>query len=256
MTNYYKEFNIDPALKGDALIDAIRQKRREWMFKQNSAPSEKLRYEASEKIALLEEFKKAALAEPAPLPQFSITQRADVTTGSTQTIQTNETTQTNEITAASKKGHGRLITIIVIILLFIVVVQAVIVYLMVPKPQYIDSSSHAAMETAANMGDLTDDMPIEAVVNIAGTGGERFFKCAIIFEYDGKNGVLGAELRHNAKVYKDMLIDHMSRLTLMEVTEPQARDKMRKDLVRLINHTLRPEIGQIRDVFFTEYVIQ
>jgi len=64
MKNYYEEFGIDPALKSDALISAIREKRREWMFKQNNAPSDDLRHEAGKKIVRLDEFKKMALGEP------------------------------------------------------------------------------------------------------------------------------------------------------------------------------------------------
>jgi len=166
--------------------------------------------------------------------------------------------------AEGKKEKGSNKLVLIIILLSIVAAQAVIVYFIVPKPvneearaaKLADDSLRVAQEAATKMGDLTDDMPIEATVNIAGTDGERFIKCAIIFEYDGKNKALGEELRRRAPKYKDMLIDHMSRLTLMEVTEPQARDKIRKDLVRLINNSLPPRMGEIRDVFFKDYIIQ
>jgi flagellar basal body-associated protein FliL len=164
----------------------------------------------------------------------------------------------------AKKDKGSNKLVLIIILLSIVAVQAVVVYFIIPKPENAEAkaaklaedSLRVAQEAATKMGALTDDMPIEATVNIAGTNGERYLKCAIILEYDEKNSALGAELRRRAPRYKDMLMDHMSSLTLIEVTEPKARDKIRKDLVRLINNTLPPKMGEINDVFFKDYIIQ
>ncbi|MCL2689813.1 MAG: hypothetical protein FWE57_08215 [Chitinispirillia bacterium] len=65
--NYYEEFEIDLALKGGALILAIREKAREWMLKQNSAQSDDLKDEAAKKIARLVEFKKMVLDESAKI---------------------------------------------------------------------------------------------------------------------------------------------------------------------------------------------
>lgn len=119
-------------------------------------------------------------------------------------------------------------------------------------------SLEQANEIATTMGATTSENPVEAVVNIAGTSGERFLKAAIIFEYDDKEyPVLGEELIRRAPKFKDLLINHLSRLTLEEVNELDAKDKIRKDLLRLVNATLpKKEVGEVREVLFTTYIVQ
>lgn len=113
------------------------------------------------------------------------------------------------------------------------------------------------IEVATSMGATTAESPIEAVVNIAGTDGERFLKAAIIFEYDDvAYPELAAELEKRAPKFKNLLIDHLSKLTLMDVTEPDAKDRIRKNLLKLINSTLPAKNGEVREVLFTTYLIQ
>jgi flagellar basal body-associated protein FliL len=106
------------------------------------------------------------------------------------------------------------------------------------------------------MGLVTE--PIEAVVNIAGTDGERFLKAIITLEYeDNSKGAFGLELTNRAPRFKDIMINHLSTLTLMEITEPGAKDKIRKDLLRLIIATLPQKMGgELQDVLFTTFIIQ
>ncbi|HZH72889.1 MAG TPA: flagellar basal body-associated FliL family protein [Mariniphaga sp.] len=118
-------------------------------------------------------------------------------------------------------------------------------------------SIKTATAMATNMGATTAETPVEAIVNIAGTQGERFIKAAVIFEYNEKEFPnLGIELQRRAPKFKDLLINHLSKLTLMEVTEPDAKDKIRKDLLLLVNRSLPRESGKIREVLFTTYIIQ
>ncbi|KMQ50614.1 Flagellar biosynthesis protein FliL [Chitinispirillum alkaliphilum] len=120
----------------------------------------------------------------------------------------------------------------------------------------LEDSLRVAMEQATEIGAITE-APIEGVVNIAGTDGERFLKASIIFEYDSdRYPQLGAELQRRAPRLRDLFLGHLSKLTLFEVTEPDARDKIRKDLLRLINNSLPPRVGEVRDVLFVEYIIQ
>lgn len=113
------------------------------------------------------------------------------------------------------------------------------------------------IEIATAMGATTAESPIEAIVNIAGTDGERFLKAAIIFEYDDVTyPELGLELEKRTPKFKNILIDHLSKLTLMDVTEPDAKDRIRKNLLKIINSTLPAKTGEIREVLFTTYLIQ
>lgn len=112
------------------------------------------------------------------------------------------------------------------------------------------------METTTQMG-ATIEKPIEAIVNIAGTDGERFLKASILLEYDDqKFPELGAELTKRDPKFKSILMTYLSKLTLVEVTEPDAQDRLSKDLLRLINSTIPSKTGEIREVMFTTFIIQ
>jgi flagellar basal body-associated protein FliL len=163
-----------------------------------------------------------------------------------------------------KKKGGNMILVIGIIV-GVVVIQTAAVYLIVPKPPANEEeiaqkakadSLKKASEDATKVGATTEDTPIEFVVNIAGSD-EHFLKSSVIFEYEEKNEKLGAELRKRAPTkYKDMLIKHMSSLSLTEITDPSERDKICKDLQRMVNASLPKGMGEIRSVMFINYIVQ
>jgi flagellar basal body-associated protein FliL len=119
-----------------------------------------------------------------------------------------------------------------------------------------------------DMGATTVASPIEVVVNIAGTEGDRFLKTSVIMEYvdraEQKGGEKGKEaaspladaLNQRMPKYKSYLIDQLSKMTLPELSAPGARDKIRKDMLRVVNETLPPKLGWVKNVYFTEYIIQ
>jgi flagellar basal body-associated protein FliL len=49
---------------------------------------------------------------------------------------------------------------------------------------------------------------------------------------------------------------YLSKLTLVEVTEPEAKERISKEILRLVNNTLPHETGVIREVMFTSFIIQ
>jgi flagellar basal body-associated protein FliL len=160
-----------------------------------------------------------------------------------------------------KKKGGNMILVIGIIV-GIVIIQTALAYLIIPKPvdeeakaekARADSLKHVA-EAATKVGAFTD--PIEITVNIAGTE-DHFLKAAVIFEYDEKNGKLLDELtKRLTTTYKDMLIKHMSSLSFSEITDPSEKDKICKDLQRMVNGSLPKGLGEIRSVKFTNYITQ
>jgi flagellar basal body-associated protein FliL len=113
------------------------------------------------------------------------------------------------------------------------------------------------METSTLMGATTEKDPIEAIVNIAGTDGERFLKATIIFEYDDqKYEGLGVELTRRAPKFKSILMNYLSMLTLVELTEPDAKERISKEVFRMVNNSLPSKIGEVREVMFTTFIIQ
>ncbi|MDR3012481.1 MAG: flagellar basal body-associated FliL family protein [Chitinispirillales bacterium] len=160
-----------------------------------------------------------------------------------------------------KKGSNPLLLIGIVV--GILAVQVVVVYFLVPKPVDEDAEAMRRMEdslrvitmAATHMGAITDEV-IEAVVNIAGTSGERFLKSGIVLEYDGRNRNLARELERRTPGFRDEFIRYMTRLTFAEVTEHGAQDKIAKDLLRVLNATLPTDVGEIMNVRFVSFVIQ
>ena len=179
-----------------------------------------------------------------------------------------ETTEGGAGTGPAQKTEGGSNKLLMIgILAGVVLVNSLIAFMMVrvtkpPSPDAEAAQAQAdslkrATERMTVMGATTADAPIEAIVNIAGTEGDRFLKAAIIFEWDDKEfPELGAELSRRVPKFKDLLINHLSRLTLADLTEPDAKEKIRKDLLRLVNATIPPKVGEVREVLFTTYIIQ
>jgi flagellar basal body-associated protein FliL len=163
-------------------------------------------------------------------------------------------------------GGGKKSNLILVIgiVLGIVAVEAAVTFLIAPKPpkneeeiaqKAKEDSLKKAADEVTKVGATTDDAPIEITVNIAGTD-DHFLKTAIIFEYGEKNDKLGEELRRRMPKYRDVMISHMSSLSYKEISDPAERDKIRKDLQRIINASLPTKMGEIKDVLFKTYLIQ
>jgi len=42
----------------------------------------------------------------------------------------------------------------------------------------------------------------------------------------------------------------------VELSEPNAKEMIRKEYMRIVNSTLPPEVGQITNVLFDQFIIQ
>jgi flagellar basal body-associated protein FliL len=107
--------------------------------------------------------------------------------------------------------------------------------------------------TPAEMGEIGD--PIDAIVNVAGTDGDRLLKIVVRLEFPGGKGE--EYVKEMKKIYpriKNLLIDIVSEMTLAELNEPDSKDKILKNLLRKINATL-PNI-EVRDVLLDQFLIQ
>lgn len=127
-------------------------------------------------------------------------------------------------------------------------------------------------EESTTMGATTAEAPIEVIVNISGTDGERFLKAAIVLEYEergekkpgggGGHGEkaakspLASAIEERMPKFKSILIEHLSKLPLAECTAPDATQKLRRSLLHSINGTLPPKLGEVKNIYFTEFIIQ
>jgi flagellar basal body-associated protein FliL len=162
-----------------------------------------------------------------------------------------------------KLDTGRIIfyAIIAGAVVFNIIVAAVLINVTRPKDvaekeaEAKNDSLRATQERSTEIGGVSD--PIEAVVNIAGTNGERFLKVVIRYEYDDKKfPKLTEEIKKRFPKLKDLLIERISPMTLTELNEPETRAKLRQDILRVSNNSMRPEDGEFRDVFIDQFIIQ
>lgn len=107
-----------------------------------------------------------------------------------------------------------------------------------------------AQEKKAEPGEVVT--VADLVINPAGTGGRRYLKVAAAIEAKDAKAVKELGLR-TAQV-RDLLIRDLSARTLDELTDPTAKEEMRQTLVDELNEIVG--VGQVRHVYFTEYVVQ
>ncbi|MCU0609709.1 MAG: flagellar basal body-associated FliL family protein [Chitinispirillaceae bacterium] len=163
-----------------------------------------------------------------------------------------------------------------------IVLAVVLVRMTTPKPVAEPDAKHAEDTTkkhgedATLMGETTAEAPIEILVNIAGTDGERFLKAAVVLEFEehgpkvekkegghggGHGGgaaasPLATAILQRMPKYKSYLIENLAKMTLSEITTPDAKEKIRKDMLRMVNGTLPPDLGVVKDIYFTQFIIQ
>jgi flagellar basal body-associated protein FliL len=173
----------------------------------------------------------------------------------------------------AKSNKMFLIGIVAGIVVLELVLGFVFVKMTAPKnPDELDAKMHndslsKLEEETTTMGSTTAEAPIEVLVNIAGTEGEQFLKAAIVLEYEDKSpkksggegkgaSPLGEAIIQRMPKYKSYLIENLSKMTKAEITAPETKEKIRKDLLRMVNGTLPPKLGEVRDIYFTQFIIQ
>ncbi|MDD2709688.1 MAG: flagellar basal body-associated FliL family protein [Verrucomicrobiae bacterium] len=101
-------------------------------------------------------------------------------------------------------------------------------------------------------GEKAASFPLEGqVVNIAGTRGSRFLRAGMDFE--GPPAVL-EEMKKNEARIKDIVTTTLSSKRLDELEAADIRQKLRMELMTLINSALKK--GQITSIYFTELIVQ
>ena len=97
--------------------------------------------------------------------------------------------------------------------------------------------------------------PIDAIVNVAGTDGERLLKVVVRLEFPGGKGEeFVKEMKKISPRVKNLLIDIVSEMSLVELNEPAAKDKIRSSLLRKINNSM-PKV-EVVDVLLDQFIIQ
>ena len=89
-------------------------------------------------------------------------------------------------------------------------------------------------------------------VNLKSDSGRRYLKVTMDLELDSQD--LTAELDQKTAVIRDRIIRILTSKTLEEVTSRKGKDKLTQQIKDTLNAML--DKGQIKGVYFTEFVIQ
>jgi len=115
-----------------------------------------------------------------------------------------------------------------------------------------EETERSTAEAASEGNKVVTKFTIEEVtVNIADTRGNRFVRAGVYFE--APPPVL-EELEANRARMVDTLGQVLSTKTLDDLTSPDIRGNLRKELLGIINPTLKE--GRIDNIYFTDLLVQ
>ncbi|MCE5324264.1 flagellar basal body-associated FliL family protein [bacterium] len=144
-----------------------------------------------------------------------------------------------------KSGMGKMIMIVVI---GVVVLLGGIGFMMFKMK----GNSAAKVEKPPTM-----EMPLgDFVVNLADTSQVRYLKTTVILEVEGakaSGGGHGESSEPDARI-RDAAIEVLSSKTFAQLSQPDGKDKLKKDIIKAVNERL--EEGKAVEVYFNEFAMQ
>ncbi len=172
--------------------------------------------------------------------------------------------------APEKKKSNMLMIIIIVVLILIILIGAVVAVLMmgddeesavVSEPQVKErtiskrrsSSNSDTMDDSRQLSDIGILYPLDTfTVNLKSDAGRRYLKVTMSLELEGEE--LSLELDAKTPVLRDRIIRILSSKTLEEITSKKGKSKVSSQVMDTLNSMIAD--GQIRGIYFTEFVIQ
>ncbi len=156
-----------------------------------------------------------------------------------------------------KKSKTMLIIIIGVVLLLISV--ALVVFVIFPK--YQEMSGNGADQDTVEAKDQDDQQPAigqifkisNITINPKGSLGRRFAVFEVALEYHTPE--LANELTTMEPIIMDRFIKYLRTKTVLELTQEDEMEKIRKKMKEIVNKTLKKE-NAITNIFFTRYVLE
>jgi len=155
-----------------------------------------------------------------------------------------------------KKSSNLVLIIIVVALVLILIIAGIVVAMLAGGDDEPSNSSPSAKEKPAKMMDAMEVGPMFPLdtftVNLLSDSGRRYLKVQMNLELDGEE--LAAELESKTAVVRDVVIRLLSSKTLEEISTAKGKEKLKEQIVNQLNLRLRD--GNLRHVYFTEFVVQ
>jgi len=170
-----------------------------------------------------------------------------------------ENKETEENQEEKKEGGSKvLLIVIVVLLLLLLIIGGAVAYFLLSSNDQQDNPDQPKQEKVVKKkkSDLTQMGPIypldQFIVNLVSNNSERYLKCKISLELDAPE--LQQELDKKLPAVRDTIIQILSSKTVEEIQTARGKEKLKEEIRRKLNEMLTT--GEIRHVYFTEFVIQ
>lgn len=161
-----------------------------------------------------------------------------------------------------KKSGGNLVLILIVVLLVVLLVGGAIAafFLLGSDDEEKMAPQQATAQPAKKRSKRSTDYltigpmyPMsEFIVNLLSESGSRYLKVSLDIELDSEE--LAAEMDKKKSLIRDIVIRSLSSKTFEEVSTMKGKDRLKDEVVGKINDILAD--GQIRNIFFTDFVVQ
>jgi flagellar FliL protein len=171
--------------------------------------------------------------------------------------------KTEEVVVEKKSGGSMILIIVVVLLVLLLVGGGLVAYFLlsgndapVANTAQVQTKS---MQTTKRSKRSTDYLTIgpmypmsQFIVNLLSENGSRFLKTTIDLEMDKTE--LSAELDKKKPLIRDIIIRTLSSKTFEEVSTMKGKDRLKDEIVNKVNEVLTD--GQIKNIFFTDFIVQ
>jgi len=170
-----------------------------------------------------------------------------------------ENTQEEEKEEKKEGGSNKiLLIVIVVLLLLLLAIGGLVAYFLLsgndeeqPPPQ--EQKKIEKKHKVSDMAEIGPIYPLDPfVVNLVSSNANRYLKCKIDLELDSPE--LQQEIDKKLPAIRDLIIQILSSKSVEEIQTAKGKQKLKEEIKRKINEILTT--GEIRNVYFTEFVIQ
>ena len=156
-----------------------------------------------------------------------------------------------------KGGSNKLLLIVIIVLLLVLlIVGGLVAYFLLSggdEEEQVEPQKVEKKRKVSNMTEIGPIYPLDGfIVNLLSNNSSRYLKCKIDLELDSPE--LQEEVDKKLPAIRDLIIRILSTKTVEEIQTSKGKEKLKEEIRRKINEILTT--GEIRNVYFTEFVIQ
>lgn len=172
-----------------------------------------------------------------------------------------EEKENQEVEQEPKKegGNKLLLIVIIVLLLLLLVIGGLVAYFLLSgnddtqQPPQQEQKKIEKKHKVDSMAEIGPIYPLDPfVVNLVSSNANRYLKCKIDLELDSPE--LQQEVDKKLPAIRDLIIQILSSKSVEEIQTAKGKQKLKEEIKRKINEILTT--GEIKNVYFTEFVIQ